>query len=283
MATALPAATDFTGSSITEADFKDAMTDLRTYLSDLLGTDGEDQTALKALGSIFHTYEYKTAAYSVTTSDNGKLIAVNGTYTVTTPDSTATGNGFTFAVAALSGTVTIDGYSTQTVDGSASVTLAAGESCFVYDDGSNWRTFGKTQTIGTGSVTGAMLATSAKAHGEAKISTTDTALTTTYATYITDSITVSANSKLVIIAGAHFDPTSDAGYPKIRLQVAGSNVAEIIESRDMGTNRTVITAYESGALGAGAKTINLQVALSSNGSLSSWVTDGFLHVQEVLA
>lgn len=147
MATALPAISSFTDSSVTEAGFKTALTDLRTYLATLLGTDGENQTALKALGSIFHTYEYKTAAYSVTTSDNGKLFAINGAYTVTTPDSTATSNGFTFAVAAISGTVTIDGYSTQTVDGSASVTLAAGESCFVLDDGSNWRTFGKTTTF----------------------------------------------------------------------------------------------------------------------------------------
>lgn len=49
---ALPAATDFTGSSITEAQFKTAMTNLRAYLAGLLGTTGDAADALTALGAI---------------------------------------------------------------------------------------------------------------------------------------------------------------------------------------------------------------------------------------
>lgn len=49
--TALPAATDFTGAAITEAQFKTAITNLRAYLSGLLGTDGTAATAISTLGA----------------------------------------------------------------------------------------------------------------------------------------------------------------------------------------------------------------------------------------
>ena len=48
--TALPAATAFTGSGVTEGAFKTAMTDQRAFLSELLGADGVPSTARAALG-----------------------------------------------------------------------------------------------------------------------------------------------------------------------------------------------------------------------------------------
>ena len=51
MPTALPAATDFTGAAVTEGGFKTALTSLRTYLAELLGTDGSVATALGTLGA----------------------------------------------------------------------------------------------------------------------------------------------------------------------------------------------------------------------------------------
>jgi hypothetical protein len=50
MATPLPPATDLTGSGVTEGGFKTAMTNIRTFLADLLGTDGVPATARAALG-----------------------------------------------------------------------------------------------------------------------------------------------------------------------------------------------------------------------------------------
>lgn len=51
MPTALPAATDFTGAAVTEGQFKTALTSLRTFLAELLGTDGTVATALGTLGA----------------------------------------------------------------------------------------------------------------------------------------------------------------------------------------------------------------------------------------
>lgn len=48
--TALPAATDFTGSTVTEGQFKTALTNLRAYLAELFGADGSAATARNTLG-----------------------------------------------------------------------------------------------------------------------------------------------------------------------------------------------------------------------------------------
>lgn len=50
MPTALPPASDFTGAAVTEGGFKTAITNLRAFLSDLLGADGTAATARTALG-----------------------------------------------------------------------------------------------------------------------------------------------------------------------------------------------------------------------------------------
>lgn len=50
MPTALPAATDYTGASVTQGGKKTFMTAVRTFLAELLGTDGAKATALATLG-----------------------------------------------------------------------------------------------------------------------------------------------------------------------------------------------------------------------------------------
>ncbi len=49
-ATPLPPSADFTGSEVSEGGFKTAISNLRSYLAHLLGTDGEPATAQAALG-----------------------------------------------------------------------------------------------------------------------------------------------------------------------------------------------------------------------------------------
>lgn len=49
MPTALPPSSDFTGASVTEGGFKTAITNLRTFIADLLGTDGTAASARTAL------------------------------------------------------------------------------------------------------------------------------------------------------------------------------------------------------------------------------------------
>lgn len=59
--TALPAASDFTG-SVTEAQFKTAMTDLRTFLATLLAADGTAASARAALGLVLQGSAYDNTA-----------------------------------------------------------------------------------------------------------------------------------------------------------------------------------------------------------------------------
>lgn len=47
----LPASTNFTGATVTEGQFKAAITDLREYLAGLFGVDGSKATALGTLGA----------------------------------------------------------------------------------------------------------------------------------------------------------------------------------------------------------------------------------------
>ena len=53
--TALPPSTDFTNSSVTEAGFKTAISNLRAYLSFLFGDDGTKETARATFGAGFET------------------------------------------------------------------------------------------------------------------------------------------------------------------------------------------------------------------------------------
>ena len=80
--TALPASSDFTGSSVTEGQFKTALTGLRDFLSGLLGADGLTATALASLGAMAAAIVAKTAAYTVVVGDRGKVLDCSGTWTL---------------------------------------------------------------------------------------------------------------------------------------------------------------------------------------------------------
>ena len=124
---AIPSIASFTGASVTEGDFKTALSNLHLFLTGLLGTDGTQTGAQAAMGAILGAGSTtKTAAYTVTSTDRGKVIACSGTFTVTLPDASAVGSGFAVAVANYgTGTVTVDPFSTQTIDGAGTKTLSA--------------------------------------------------------------------------------------------------------------------------------------------------------------
>lgn len=81
--TTLPAASDFTGSTVTEAQFKTAITNLRSFLSGLLGDAGDAATALDTLGGLGSATASKTAAYTVLATDKGVVLLCNGTFAIT--------------------------------------------------------------------------------------------------------------------------------------------------------------------------------------------------------
>ena len=155
MPTALPAATDFTGASITEAQFKTALTNMRTFLSDLLGADGVEATALAAIMAPFSAVNAQTIAYALVAGDRGKVIYYTGSggvaLTLPVTSTTDFGVGYSCSVVNLStGTITLTRSSTDTIDGSTTVALEAGSSTILFIAAS-----GKWVTIGKASVNGA--------------------------------------------------------------------------------------------------------------------------------
>jgi hypothetical protein len=143
--TALPSASSFTGSGVTEADFKMQLTNLISYLTGLLDTPGTTISALQKLGALAYAVLSKSAAYTVVATDRGKLIdCTTGTWTLSLT-AAATLGSFAFAVRnSGSGTITIDPNLTEQIDGAPTLSLAAGESCIVICDGSKFITVGRS-------------------------------------------------------------------------------------------------------------------------------------------
>lgn len=141
----LPVATDFTGSGITEAQFKTAMTNLRGFLADLLGTAGTIPIALASLQVPFaQGLWWVSGAYSVTTADRGRVLGIGAAVTVTLPAAATAGSGFMVAVRAFANGAVVDGYGAELIDGAASITLNAGESAILVCNSSEWWTVGRT-------------------------------------------------------------------------------------------------------------------------------------------
>lgn len=72
MPTALPTAASATGSSVTEADFKNWIAALHDFLAGLLGTTGAASDALAALGisgAVVSTFNSRTGAVMLTSGD----------------------------------------------------------------------------------------------------------------------------------------------------------------------------------------------------------------------
>lgn len=153
MPTALPAATDFTGASVTEAQFKTAMSDLRTFLADLFGADGTAATALATIGALGSSVVSKSANYTVAVTDCGKLIDGTGTFTLTLTAAATLGNGFPFAVRnSGSGTITIDPDGAELVDGVSTLAVYPGESFVVICSGTAFKTVGRVGGVQAGTV-----------------------------------------------------------------------------------------------------------------------------------
>lgn len=153
MATALPAASAFTGAAVTEGDFKSALTAMRDYLSGLLGADGITATGLATLGAPISGYVSKTTTYAVVAADKGKLIDCTGTWTLSALAAATAGDGFNLAVRnSGTGVITFDPNLTETIDGSTTLIINAGESLLLYCTGVAWVTIGKSGGVPSGSM-----------------------------------------------------------------------------------------------------------------------------------
>lgn len=148
---AIPSIASFTSPSITEGDFKTALSNLHLFLSDLLGTDGTQAGAQAAMGAILGAgAATKTAAYTVASTDRGKVIACSGAFTVTLPDAVAVGAGFAVAVGNYGGgTITVDPFSSQTIDGAATKSLGANTMMVACSVGGGWLSVGGVDAAST--------------------------------------------------------------------------------------------------------------------------------------
>lgn len=84
-------------------------------------------------------------SYAVLAADQGKLVrATVAALTLTFPDATVVGSPFVFGLLNSSaGNITIAGASSQNINGSTSLTMAAGDGYQAFTDGSNWFVIGR--------------------------------------------------------------------------------------------------------------------------------------------
>lgn len=124
-----------TANQITWAKHKTKLADPIKALS-----EGIDSAVSTAFGKIFlNDAVSKSSAYTVTSSDQGKLFNVTNTTTITLPASGSVGPNFVVAVRNNgSGVVTIDGNSSETINGSVTMALNPGFSAVLMADGNGW-------------------------------------------------------------------------------------------------------------------------------------------------
>lgn len=141
--TALPPVSDLVQTGISKGTFKSALSSLRAHLAELLGVTGNQRDALVALGAPLNSRTDKVGAYTVAATDRGKVVLCSGTFTLSISDAAVLGDGFVFAVLnSGSGTITIDPYLSQQIDGGTTKELAAGKLLLVYGDGVKFTSVG---------------------------------------------------------------------------------------------------------------------------------------------
>ena len=142
----LPAATEITGATLTEAQLKTAHVAVRDYIAALLGTAGTQAAALTALGALLNGFLSKSAAYTLAAADRGKIVICTGTWSLSLTGVGTLGAGFACAVAnAGTGVITIDPSASQVIDGALTLNLAPGETCLLFCSGVAWYTVGRTK------------------------------------------------------------------------------------------------------------------------------------------
>lgn len=143
MATGLPEQQEFIGNGITEGDFKIALVNMLSYLTGLLGKDGEISTARKNLQVPLSATEEKTEDYTTTADDTGKVLRFTGdtAITLTLDAAMALGDGWNITVINdSSADLVIDPYAGETIDGNETLILGAGLRTGIVCDGTRMMT-----------------------------------------------------------------------------------------------------------------------------------------------
>lgn len=131
---------------------------IKTKLTDMLNTAiaSINTNVIAAFGKVDGGITSTAISYTVLAADQGKLVrATVAGVTITTPDAAGVGDPFVFGFLNDStGTITLDGSGSQTIDGDTTVTDPAGNGGRLRTDGTNWFTegqnFQRTQVIPQG-------------------------------------------------------------------------------------------------------------------------------------
>jgi len=114
----------------------------KTKLADPIKAFAE---AIDAAASAAHGLEFgaavvsKSSDYTVMTSDRGRFITVTGTTTITLPAAADAGSGFPLLICNTgSGIVTVDGATSETINGSVSIDLSPGHSVILSSTSTQW-------------------------------------------------------------------------------------------------------------------------------------------------
>lgn len=206
-----------------------------------------------------------TAANTLSSSAFGKLHQCSGTtsdYTVTLP--AVSGNagkviGFQMSTA-LTKLVTLDGNASETIDGSLTRIMWAGESAILYCDGTTWSkiggksismTAGQTvsgaQTVGTGTMTKKTLGTA-------------------YASNCPSAMNDTTNSKIVILRSSVYNIISSARIFNISTTTGDIEVSIYIDGAEQGLVSRYAAAGDYPAVQA-----NMNYTLNANQYIENYV------------
>jgi len=255
--TALPAATDFTGGSITQGQFKTAITDLRAFLDGLIGADGTIATALATIKAPFGGgVVSKTGAYAVVAGDRGKVISCTGTWSLSLTAAAKLGAGFVVSVVNDgTGVITISPNASETIDGATTLALGAGLSAIIVCTGTAWVVAAKETTA----YTEPTLATGSTVYAQELAEVTQTIMNSSYRTALTARASDGAISRWVNISGNLMAIRVDhAGYITVSVDIGktmsvNTCYALLLVNGTQQVQWTVSTSYET-------KTLDVTVA-----------------------
>ena len=91
------------------------------------------------LGRVLNASLSKSATYTVVAADEGQFLQCSSTFTLSLTAAATLGDGFALAIANTGvGVITVDPAGSETIGGSATLTLAAGDAIVTMCNGSNW-------------------------------------------------------------------------------------------------------------------------------------------------
>ena len=128
----LPSARSFTGSSVTEGQFKTSLSTLLDYLGSSLGASSGTAAVLSHLGSPLSSHRTISGSTTLTGADKGRIIesTTSSSVTVSLPSVTTIDDGYSAVIIARFGTVTLE--SQNGIYGHRTAVLKKGRAALIF-------------------------------------------------------------------------------------------------------------------------------------------------------